>query len=589
MYYKELTDLGIDLKNRQSGETKAKCPQCHHNRKNKADDSLSVNIDKGMYNCHNCGWSGSVRFQPKKEYVLPPSVELKLSSGVIDWFKTRGITEPTLLHWGIGESAVYMPQVGKERNTINFNYYRNGNLVNVKYRDGQKNFKLVSGAELIFYGLDNIKDHEKVYIVEGEMDALSLHEAGLYTVCSVPNGASKGNQKLEYLDNCWQYFQDKKEIILCTDNDDAGITLRQELARRFGQYRCKYVDFGDFKDANEVLIAKGPDALRKLIHNAKNFPLDGILNVNDIWDSVLNYNEKGVTNYSIGLGDSNEYFNLAFGEWTVVTGIPNSGKSDIIDQICVNMATKHNFRTAFFAPESYPYEAHIKRIANKLNEANCTNAQLNQTKDFILDHFDWVKIDLENLTLEAILNRFRDLVFQKGTNIIVIDPWNMLDHSAQRDFSYIGIMLSQITQFCQQTNTHLFLIAHPKKMEAFNGVYKKPDLYSISGSADFFNKAYNGIVCYRHIGHRTQFDSDEVEIYIEKVKRKENGQLGSFKVAPDFKNGGVYSDNYGPVKIKYANSKPETPAQPFTPRPKVEPKNTIEPTTKDLEDLKDLF
>ena len=105
-------------------------------------------------------------------------------------------------------------------------------MVNVKYRDGQKNFKMVSGAELIFYGLDNIKTMEKIYIVEGEIDALSLHEAGIYSVCSVPNGASKGNQRLEYLDNCFEYFKDKTEIILCTDNDNPGIELRNELSRR---------------------------------------------------------------------------------------------------------------------------------------------------------------------------------------------------------------------------------------------------------------------------------------------------------------------------------------------------------------------
>eukprot|EP00481_Brizalina_sp_1-RS-2013_P002998 TRINITY_DN8061_c0_g1_i1.p1 TRINITY_DN8061_c0_g1~~TRINITY_DN8061_c0_g1_i1.p1 ORF type:complete len:111 (+),score=10.58 TRINITY_DN8061_c0_g1_i1:70-402(+) len=103
------------------------------------------------------------------------------------------------------------------------------------------------------------------------MDALSLHEAGVYSVCSVPNGASKGNQKLEYLDNCWQYFKDKKEIIICTDNDDAGLMLRNELARRFGRYKCKYVDFGQYKDANEALMAEGTKSLRQFVNDAKSF------------------------------------------------------------------------------------------------------------------------------------------------------------------------------------------------------------------------------------------------------------------------------------------------------------------------------
>ena len=539
---KTFQDFGIDIGNKSSGKIKTKCPQCSATRKNKSDKCLSVDIDKGLFNCHNCGWSGTTKFEKKKEFIRPEKIKVNLTERIIKWFSDRGISEPTLIHWKIGESLEYFPQVGKKRRAINFNYYRENDLINIKYRDGQKNFKMVSGAELIFYGLDNIKTMDKIYIVEGEIDALSLHEAGIYSVCSVPNGASKGNQRLEYLDNCFEYFKDKKEIVLCTDNDSPGIQLRKELARRFGAYRCKYVDFGDYKDANEILVTKGAETLRNVIKTAKNFPLEGVLNIENIWQSVLNYNENGVKNYSIGLPNADNYFKMSFGEWSVVTGIPNSGKSDVMDQVCCNLALKYDMRCAMFAPESFPYEGHIKRISNKLNETNCNNEQLNQTKDFIQDHFFWVKIDLENLTLKGILNAFCELVFQKGINVFVIDPWNMLDHSAQRDHSYIGRSLSEITQFCQQTNTHLFLVAHPRKIESENGTYKKPTLYDISGSADFFNKAYNGLIVYRCIGQRTKYESDIVKIYIEKVKRKENGQLGEFDIAPDFKNGGIYKD-----------------------------------------------
>jgi len=102
-------------------------------------------------------------------------------------------------------------------------------------------------------------------------------------------------------------------------------------------------------------------------------------------------------------------------------------------------------------------------------------------------------------------------------------------------------MLSKITQFCQQTKTHLFLVAHPRKMESNqNGNYKVPTPYDISGSSDFFNKAFNCVTVFRNIGEMTQYKSDSVEIHVQKVKRKENGQQGSFTVAPDFKDGGVY-------------------------------------------------
>lgn len=537
----EFLNIGITPRG-NAIEQKVICPKCSHTRKNKKDPCLSINLEKGVYNCHNCGWSGNVKFKEKKEFVKPPKAQTDLSDRTISWFNKRGITEATLSHWKVGESTEYFPQVQKKRKAINFNYYREGELINCKFRDAEKNFKMVSGAELIFYGLDNISTMETIYIVEGEMDALSLHEAGVYSVCSVPNGASKGNQRLEYLDNCWEFFKDKKEIILCTDNDQAGLALKNELARRFGQYRCKYVEFGDYKDANEVLTEKGAEVLRNILKTAKHFPLEGVVNIDDIWKDVLNYNDYGIKNYSIGLGDSDDFYKVDFeGSWTVVTGIPNSGKSDVVDQIACNMAVMFGHRTAFFAPESFPYEGHIKRLANKLNERNCTNDDLNKTKNFIEEHFFFIKIDLDNLTLDGILDAFRDLVFQKGVNLLVIDPWNMLDHSAQRDHSYVGQMLSKITQFCQQTKTHLFLVAHPRKMETTqNGTYKIPTPYDISGSSDFFNKAFNCVTVFRSLGEMTQYKSDAVQIHVQKVKRKENGKQGSFTVAPDFKDGGVY-------------------------------------------------
>lgn len=521
-------------------EQKLPCPKCSPDRKKKNDPCLSVNIEKGFYNCHHCGWSGNVQLKEKKEYIKPDEHIIELSDRTISYFSQRGISKATLAHWKVSESQEFFPQVQKRRKAINFNYYRNKQLINVKYRDAEKNFKMVQGAELIFYGLDNVKESDYCYIVEGEMDALSFHEAGIYSVCSVPNGASNGNQRLEYLDNCYEYFKDKKNIILCTDNDAPGMALRNELARRFGSYRCQYVDWGDYKDANEVLVSQGAEVLRNLIKQAKSFPLEGIVNINDIWDSVLNFSEYGITNYSMEFGDSDNYLKLALGEWTVVTGIPNSGKSDVVDQICVNMALKHGFRVGMFAPESFPYEGHIKRIANKLNQTNCSRDTLNQSKAFIEEHFNFVKIDLENLTLQAILDKFRELVFQRGINIAVIDPWNTLDHSAQKDVTYIGKMLSEITQFCQQTNTHVFLVAHPRKMEMEKDGYRVPTPYDISGSSDFFNKAYNCMTVYRKLNQRVDWGSDVVEVHVQKVKRKENGKQGSFSIAPDFNYGGIY-------------------------------------------------
>ena len=128
------------------------------------------------------------------------------------------------------------------------------NLTNVKYRDGRKNFKLYKGAEKVFYNIDNTVGHNTCVIVEGEMDVLALHEAGIKNAISVPNGATLNSNNLDYLDNCIDYFEDKEKIIIAVDNDPPGVALQTELVRRLGAEVCYLASFDDCKDANEYLI-----------------------------------------------------------------------------------------------------------------------------------------------------------------------------------------------------------------------------------------------------------------------------------------------------------------------------------------------
>ena len=119
------------------------------------------------------------------------------SDKFLGWFTSRGISKQTLVSNRVAEGLEYMPQVNKEVTTIQFKYYRDSSLVNIKYRDGAKNFKLVKDAERIMYGLDDLIGKKEAIIVEGEMDKLALYEAGYKNCVSVPNGAS--NLKMDYL------------------------------------------------------------------------------------------------------------------------------------------------------------------------------------------------------------------------------------------------------------------------------------------------------------------------------------------------------------------------------------------------------
>jgi twinkle protein len=231
-----------------------------------------------------------------------------------------------------------MPQTKAEEDVICFNYFREEELINIKFRGRRKIFKLATNAELIFYHLDGIKDKSECVITEGEIDAMSFYEAGVHNVTSVPNGAAVGsNQQLIYLDNCIEYFAKMKKIVLATDDDMAGRNLRSELARRLGKERCYQVTYPiGSKDANEVLVKYGSQALKEVYENATVWPLEGIrtLNDSDIKKTVLDWYENG---YPKGLRTHIPGFDelLQFwpGQLTLCTGVPQSGKSEFLNYI----------------------------------------------------------------------------------------------------------------------------------------------------------------------------------------------------------------------------------------------------------------
>ena len=183
------------------GKKQGTCPLCSHTRqpKNQKAKCASYDWERGLGTCHNCNSSFQLHtYQRKgaseKEYVRPtppdpeyPGRDYGLDDKVIEWFKTRGISPETLLDLKVGQGSEYMPQTGKSENTIKFNYFMGDQLINVKYRDGRKNFKLYKGAEKVFYNINSIVGYEYCIITEGEMDVLALHEAGIPNVISVPN------------------------------------------------------------------------------------------------------------------------------------------------------------------------------------------------------------------------------------------------------------------------------------------------------------------------------------------------------------------------------------------------------------------
>ena len=271
----EINGFVIDKFNQHNlpdGKSQSTCPLCSHDRKpeNKKQKCASLDWERGLGTCHNCDKTFQLHtYQRKgkasKTYVKPAAfVAASPGDKVIEWFKTRGISQNTLEELNVTVGEEYMPQTGKTENVIKFNYFIGDDLINVKYRDGRKNFKLYKGAEKVFYNLNSIVGFEYCVLVEGEMDVLALHEAGITNVISVPNGATLNTNNLDYLDACIDYLDDKEKIILAVDSDEAGQALQTELIRRLGSEVCYLANFDDCKDANEYLLKHGKENLISL-------------------------------------------------------------------------------------------------------------------------------------------------------------------------------------------------------------------------------------------------------------------------------------------------------------------------------------
>ena len=166
------------------GKPEGICPICSEHRKpeNKKAKCASYDWERGLGTCHHCSNTFQLHtYQRKgnaeKVYIKPEPIDINksVSTKVEEWFASRGISKETLKALKVTEGKEFMPQTGKEENAIHFNYFMGDELINIKYRDGRKNFKLYKGAEKVFYNINAIVGYEYCVIVEGEMDSLSLH------------------------------------------------------------------------------------------------------------------------------------------------------------------------------------------------------------------------------------------------------------------------------------------------------------------------------------------------------------------------------------------------------------------------------
>lgn len=541
---------GINTRGKETGQVKTKCPKCSDERKKKNDPSLSVDIDEGVWNCHHCGWSGSVN-----QYEMPkPRAELK-SDGIFQYFYKRAIKKETVDAFKIGQGVEWMPQDQKEHSVICFNYYEDGKLINIKFKTSDKKFKMVKNAKKIPYNIDSITGSDKVIICEGEEETMVWHQAGFPFAVSVPNGASKNNNNLDWLNNCYDKFLDKV-IYLATDNDEPGRKLAQDISRRFNTEDIRIIKFPEGqKDANDCLVNIGAECLKSLFKEAQHLPIAEISTTQDYQDLVLSYYDSG---YPVGakveMTNTDSHISWSRGELVVVTGIPGSGKSTWLDYMYARLSFIKGWKFGIFSPENVA-PLKITRLAEQTlgkRMSEMTKSELIFAINKIHNHFFFYNTDMmEDYSIDSILSLAKNMVRRYGIDCLCLDPFNYIETQKNKDESShesIGNLLRELKRFAAKNNVNVTLVAHPRKMEKNNGSYAVPRLYDISGSHHFFNVPDVGIAVHRKYIDGT---NDPVEVHIQKVKYHFRGKLGMVEYLFDPSTGRYSESGMFKELIKY--------------------------------------
>lgn len=427
-------------------------------------------------------------------------------------------------------------------------YLENGKTINHKYRvaSDKRRQLMDEGAPLTLWNhdclLDESLDSQPLIITEGEWDALTILTAGKRRVVSVPNGAvDKTHDDTELVEakrfqwfwRCEPLLSKVKRVILAVDNDEPGKALAADLCRLFGPERCAFVTYPEgCKDANDVAMFHGHDALVEMLDAAKDYPIKGLFKLDD-------FPELGEMQViPIGIPGLTDLINVIPESLTVLTGYPGQGKTSLTMAI-VGHLLRHNVPVCIGTFETLPKPILQRRLRASIigcQELAIPKDKIPEADRLINDNLSiiaqMVREDSE-MTLEDILDRARVAVLREGAKVLILDPWNEIEHKRNRDESeteYIGRAIRMLKQFMREYRVAVWIVAHPAKPGANLSKKHVPGLADISGSMNWANKPDYGVVC-----TRPDKESNVAVVYVTKVRMGYPGKEGKVSLAYDWR------------------------------------------------------
>jgi len=258
---------------------------------------------------------------------------------------------------------------------------------------------------------------------------------------------------------------------------------------------------------------------------------------------------------SCGLPNAENLYRIVKGQLCIITGIPSAGKSEIIDQMAVRTIYDEGWNWCYYSPENMPIERHASKIIEKAAQVPFGPFHKNRlTKREVVDfchaigehvHFIQATQD-QDADLEWTLKTFEAAHKKHGLDAMVLDPWQELcfhrePHLAEHE--YIKRTLTLLRRWARDREIALFIVAHPKNMnKGDDGNYPVPTPYDISGGAVWRNSADACLSVYRNYFVGNEADrSGLVKVYVQKIRERLSGEIGSAEMYWSIKTGCYYS------------------------------------------------
>lgn len=511
-------------------------------------------IEKNNYNYENNWWIEVIKnqFINKNLPFLTNQIIEDLKIGISKQYFNENKNKV-----GEFQTSITIPCYNKDKKIINLLFFRfsTKNVIN-------ENLKYMPNTELTLLGLDKI-NNEKLYIVNTIKDYLVLYSVGITSVLYFPYHFDFSKNSEEFY-KIKDDLKDVKNFVFVEDNSKKLEAFSDEFSRRVGKEKCSKIKWeavfeNDIVNAYNVYMKYNEEILKYQIKNEQPYPVLGIHELYDVDDQMEMYWNEGIPlGLSLGYTSLDPYFRVTEGRLTIVTGIPGHGKTTLLNSLLIKLSEKHGWVNAVYSPESQPlsrYFADIIQIrtgkiyANKdnffksrnitskdqklLNNKFFTEAEKEANKEWVNKYFKLILPDEDtsnknDWSLDGLLELARQTIYRYGVKCLVIDPWNEIEHDrrhGQSETEYISESLTKIKRFARKYCIHVFIVAHPTKLNTEYGtnLYSIPKPYDISGGANWRNKADQCICVYRFVG---EMDEQIVDVYIQKIRCKEDGRVG---------------------------------------------------------------